>query len=286
MPALSPSRSSSLTSVGMQLYWQALQRLSLKWTRMMSHLLRSIVMVGDALISHLKSTRWELLVERSGITRSAMEELARLYGRSNATIFAWAMGITHHENGVENVQSISNLALIRGMVGKPSAGLMPIRGHSNVQGVGSVGVTPTLSPAIKAGVERTLNISLPDSPGRDTMACMEGAHDGSLTSAICLGGNLYGSNPDTNWAAEALSKLEQIVYISTTLNTGHAWGTGVETIILPARARDEEEQPTTQESMFNFVRLSDGGPERLQGPRSELDIAAALASDCSFTRGL
>src|SRR5262249_47025652 len=72
-------------------------------------------------------------------------------------------------------------------------------------------------------------------------------------------------------------KLEQTTYLSTTLNTGHAWGRARETLILPVLARDEEPQPTTQESMFNFVRLSDGGRARLQGPRSEIDIIASVA---------
>src|SRR6185295_5150038 len=93
----------------------------------------------------------------------------------------------------------------------------------------------------------------------------------------CLGGNLYGSNPDASFAQNALTKLELLVYLSTTLNTGHAHGLAEETIILPVLARDEEPQPTTQESMFNFVRLSDGGPARHAGPKSEIAVIAELA---------
>ena len=89
-------------------------------------------------------------------------------------------------------------------------------------------------------------------------------------SALCLGGNLFGSNPDATFAAQALGKLDLIAYLSTTLNTGHAWGRGRETLILPVLPRDEEPQPTTQESMFSFVRLSDGGAARYAGPRSEV----------------
>ncbi len=109
------------------------------------------------------------------------------------------------------------------------------------------------------------------------MACIEGAAAGELKVGFCLGGNLYGSNPDATFAAEALGKLDQIVYLSTTLNTGHAHGLARETIILPVLARDEEPQPTTQESMFNYVRLSDGGPRRHEGPRSEVEVIAAIA---------
>lgn len=95
--------------------------------------------------------------------------------------------------------------------------------------------------------------------------------------AVNLGGNLYGSNPDSTFAASAMKGLELTVYLSTTLNTGHAWGAGEQSIILPVMARDEEPEPTTQESMFNFVRLSDGGSARLEGPRSEVQVIADLA---------
>jgi anaerobic selenocysteine-containing dehydrogenase len=108
------------------------------------------------------------------------------------------------------------------------------------------------------------------------MACMQAAERGEVRSAVCLGGNLFGSNPDSKFALGALAKLDLIAYLSTTLNTGHAWGRARETLILPVRARDEEMEPTTQESMFNFVRLSDGGPARYEGPRSEVDLIASL----------
>ena len=94
---------------------------------------------------------------------------------------------------------------------------------------------------------------------------------------FCLGGNLYGSNPDARYTCEALSRLDMQVYLSTTLNTGHAHGLAEETLILPVLARDEEPQPTTQESMFNFVRLSNGGPPRHDGPRPEVEVIAEIA---------
>jgi anaerobic selenocysteine-containing dehydrogenase len=186
------------------------------------------------------------------------------------------MGITHHLHGVENVQMIANVALLRGMIGRPNAGLMPIRGHSNVQGVGSVGVTPQLKQAILKRFEERLGVRVPASPGLDTMACIEGAERGEMQAALCLGGNLFGSNPDAAFAARALQRLDAIAYLSTTLNTGHAWGTAKETLILPVLPRDEEPQPTTQESMFSYVRLSDGGAARHAGPRSEVSVLAAL----------
>jgi molybdopterin-dependent oxidoreductase alpha subunit len=230
----------------------------------------------DDVEAHVRGLAWDQIVEHAGVARTQIDQVADLYIRSRATIFAWAMGITHHEHGVQNVQMIANLALARGMVGRPNCGLLPLRGHSNVQGVGSMGVTPALKPALRAGVERQLGITLPTSPGLDTLGCITRAHEGQMRWALCLGGNLYGSNPDSSFASQAMSRIDQVTYLSTTLNTGHVHGRGKETLILPVLARDEESEPTTQESMFNFVRLSDGGKARHQGPRSEVDVIASI----------
>jgi molybdopterin-dependent oxidoreductase alpha subunit len=219
---------------------------------------------------------WEEIERGSGVPREQAERFAGLYAAARNVVFGWTMGITQHEHGVANVQAIVNLALLRGMVGRPRAGLLPIRGHSNVQGIGSVGVTPTLKEAIFRKLEARLGVRLPTTPGRDSMACMKAAEAGVMRTALCLGGNLFGSNPDAKFAARALARLELVAYLSTTLNTGHAWGRARETLILPVLARDEEPGATTQESMFNFVRLSDGGPRRLRGPRAEIDVIARV----------
>ncbi|MBL8796476.1 MAG: molybdopterin-dependent oxidoreductase, partial [Planctomycetia bacterium] len=197
----------------------------------------------------------EQIERQAGVSRAEIERITELYATARTAVFGWTMGITHHEHGVANVHAIINLALLRGMVGRPGAGLLPIRGHSNVQGIGSVGVVPNLKQVVLDNLEATLGTKLPRTPGLDTMACVEAAHRGEMRSALCLGGNLYGSNPDAKFASEALGKLELVTYLSTTLNTGHVWGRGRETLILPVLARDEETQQTTQESMFNFVRL-------------------------------
>jgi anaerobic selenocysteine-containing dehydrogenase len=108
------------------------------------------------------------------------------------------------------------------------------------------------------------------------MACMRAAAEGKVKGAICLGGNLFGSNPDAHFAHKALGNLDFVTYINTTLNTGHAWGLAKETLVLPCLARDEEPQPTTQESMFNYVRLSAGGPQRIPQAKSEHEILTTL----------
>ncbi|MCA9083306.1 MAG: FdhF/YdeP family oxidoreductase [Planctomycetaceae bacterium] len=229
----------------------------------------------------VERTSWEDIVAQSGVERSAIQDLAAQYAAAKNVVIGWCMGITHHLHGTNSVQMIANVALLRGMVGRRKCGLMPIRGHSNVQGLGSVGVTPALKTAMLQKFEQRLGIRIPENPGYDTMACMEAAGRGEMDFALCLGGNLYGSNPDLAFAEQCMNRLKSIVYLSTTLNTGHAWGLANEdTLILPVLPRDEEPQPTTQESMFSFVRMSDGGPARFEGPRSEVRILADLAEQC------
>lgn len=230
----------------------------------------------DAYLDWLGEQAWHAIETRCGVSEKELRTIAEVYAKSKATIFGWTMGITHHVHGVENVGAIVNLALLRGMVGREGAGLMPIRGHSNVQGIGSVGVTPKLKDQIFEGLQDNFGVQLPSDPGLDTMACMEAAHEGQLKAGICLGGNLFGSNPDSQFAKAALNQLQLLVTLSTTLNTGHVHALAEETLILPVLPRDEEPQPTTQESMFNFVRLSDGGSPRLPGPRSEVEVIADL----------
>ena len=231
----------------------------------------------DAWIAALRATPWSEIHSKSGVSQPQIDQIAERYAAAKKVVFSWTMGITHHAHGVQNVQAIANLALMRGMVGKPGAGLLPIRGHSNVQGIGSMGVTPKLKDAVLERLQQEFGVALPTTPGLDTLGCMEEAHGGRLKMGVCLGGNLYGSNPDAAYSAQAVSQLDSIVYLNTTLNTGHAHGLARETIILPVLARDEEPQPTTQESMFNYVRVSDGGPRRHEGPRSEVEVIATIA---------
>jgi molybdopterin-dependent oxidoreductase alpha subunit len=226
---------------------------------------------------HVNALTWEGIEKSSGLSRKEIKQVADIYANSKNTIFAWAMGITHHEHGVGNVQMIANLAIARGMLGAFGKGLLPLRGHSNVQGIGSMGVSPKLKDAIFHNLQEYLGVQLPTFVGLDTMGCMERAGEGAMRFALMLGGNLWGSNPDQAFAKTALGKIDQVVYLSTTLNLGHVNGRGKETLILPVLARDEEAQSTTQESMFNFVRLSDGGSQRHEGPRSEVDVIAEMS---------
>jgi molybdopterin-dependent oxidoreductase alpha subunit len=235
------------------------------------------------LSARLDRLSWDEIVEKSGVSRAQIDDVTAQYAGSKRAIFAWTMGVTHHLHGAATVQAIAALALMRRMVGRSGAGLQPIRGHSNIQGMGTVGVTPTLKKAIFDRLESHFQVSLPTTKGFDTLECLDAAAAGRMRLGFCLGGNLYGASPDATYAREAMSRIDTVVYMSTSLNTGHAWGTGAEeTIILPVLARDEEPEPSTQESMFSYVRLSDGGTPRHQanertGPRAEVAIVSDLA---------
>ena len=225
----------------------------------------------------LDDISWEAICEASGISRAEIESIAQRYARSERTIFTWGMGITHHLNGVSNVEAIVNLALLGGQIGKTGAGLLPLRGHSNVQGIGTVGVKPLLPEDVFRHIESHLKVSLPRDPGKDTLACLRAAHEGNMDAALIMGGNLYAATPNSHWAREALDRIGFKVFLTTTLNRGHITGMeSSESLILPVTARDEEWQSTTQESMFNYVRLSDGGIDRLEGVMPESHILCEL----------
>ncbi|WP_027328239.1 FdhF/YdeP family oxidoreductase [Marinimicrobium agarilyticum] len=231
----------------------------------------------EAYRADLESTEWQSLTHACGLSRDDIGALASDYARAENAIFAWGMGITHHRNGVDNVEAIANLALLRGMVGKPSAGLLPLRGHSNVQGIGTIGVKPVLAEDVLTALEQHFEVPLPRSKGLDTLACLRAAEAGEMDAALLMGGNLFAATPDAAFARRALDRIGFKLYLTTTLNRGHVTGMeNSEALVLPVAARDEEPQSTTQESMFNYIRLSDGGIRRLSNVRSEVAILAEL----------
>ena len=218
------------------------------------------------------------LLAACGVAEADAEAAVELIASARRGILAWAMGITQHAHGVDNVQAIVNLALARGWVGRPGTGLLPIRGHSNVQGIGSVGVTPALKTEFARRLSELYGVRLSSSPGLHTLASVEAAAEGRIDAALLLGGNLFSATPDRAWAGEALQRIGTTIYVATKLNESHVHGRGRTHLVLPALARDEERQCTTQESMFNYVRLSDGGGAAASAEmRSEVEIIAALA---------
>jgi molybdopterin-dependent oxidoreductase alpha subunit len=168
-------------------------------------------------------------------------------------ICCWAMGITQHENGVANVQTIANFALLRGQIGRRGAGLCPVRGHSNVQGDRTVGIWEKMSPAFLEALGREFGFSPPDKHGLDTVKTIKAMHDGRLKVFVSLGGNFLGATPDTHYTSEAIARCRLTVQISTKLNRAHLI-TGRTALILPCLGRTERD---VQSSGEQFVSVED-----------------------------
>ncbi|WP_017298235.1 FdhF/YdeP family oxidoreductase [Nodosilinea nodulosa] len=227
----------------------------------------------QAVIDQVNATDWEAIIATCGLTLTEIVAAAEIIHGSKRVVFAWAMGITHQANSVDNIFSMANTALMTGNVGKPGAGMMPIRGHSNVQGFGSMGVTAHLKDKIREALETLLGKSLRREPGYDARALIEAADRGDVDTLLCLGGNLYAANPDLTQAKRALGNIDTIVYLATKPNQGHFHGLARQnTIIVPVYARFENPHKTTVESGNNFVRLNDPGKTHL----SEADLVSEV----------
>lgn len=234
----------------------------------------------QAVIAQAEQTNWDAITTTCGITQTEIELAAEMIAASSGVVFAWAMGITQHRNGVDNVCSIANTALLTGNVGKLGAGTMPIRGHSNVQGFGSMGVTIRLKREIQQALETLLQKPLSRTPGYDTRALIQACDRNEIDTLLCLGGNLYAANPDLTQAQRALGRVKTIVYLSTKPNLGHFHGLAQEdTIIVPVLTRFENPHRTTTESGNNYVRLNEPGKTHLdpQCVISEVDFLCELA---------
>lgn len=234
----------------------------------------------QAVLEQAKSTAWEEITSVCGLSQEEIETAAQMIQSCDRVVFAWAMGITQQMNSVDNIFSIANTALMTGNVGKLGAGMMPIRGHSNVQGFGSMGVTVRLKAEIREALEKLLGRSLQREPGYDARALIEAADADQVDTLLCLGGNLYAANPDLTQAKRALGKIDTIIYLSTKPNLGHFHGLAkTNTIIIPVYARFENPHKTTTESGNNFVRLNDEGKTHLTQADlvSEVEFLTELA---------
>ncbi|MFM1798163.1 MAG: hypothetical protein RLZZ117_441 [Cyanobacteriota bacterium] len=232
------------------------------------------------LIGQIERTSWQAITTCCGLSREELAHTASRLAACRAVVFAWAMGITHHANGTDNVRAIANTAVLTGHVGRPGAGTMPIRGHSNVQGFGSMGVTIRLREPMRQALEKLLGKPLSPVRGYDTRALVEAADRGAVDTLLCLGGNLYGANPDSAQARRALAKIDTIFYLATKPNTGHFHGVaGRQTLLLPVFNRFETPHRTTVESGNNWVRLNEPGSSHLRSGQliSEVAFLAELA---------
>ncbi|MGD1873469.1 MAG: FdhF/YdeP family oxidoreductase [Mastigocoleus sp.] len=234
----------------------------------------------QAVINHVENTSWEKITTTCGISQTEIEIATNIITNSQKVVFAWAMGITQQRNGVDNIYSIVNTALMTGNIGKVGTGVMPVRGHSNVQGFGSMGVTIRLKKEIQQALEKLLGRSLSKVKGYDTHALIEAADARKVDTLICVGGNLYAANPDSKKVKRALNKIETIIYLATKPNLGHFHGLANQnTIIIPVFNRFENPHKTTVESGNNFVRLNDEGETHLKKADliAEVDFLTELA---------
>ncbi|HEX6190601.1 MAG TPA: FdhF/YdeP family oxidoreductase [Pyrinomonadaceae bacterium] len=192
----------------------------------------------------LRDVQLNDIVEQSGITKAQIEEAARVFLESERVIFCWAMGLTQHKNAVGNIQEIVNLMLLRGQMGRPGAGLCPVRGHSNVQGDRTMGIweQPNEQFLDKLGAE--FNFQPPRRHGLDTVHAIQAMHDSSAKVFFALGGNFLSATPDTEFTAEALRRCRLTAHVSTKLNRAHLI-TGQTALILPCLGRTEIDQQAT-----------------------------------------
>ena len=184
------------------------------------------------------SQDWAAIEARSGLTRAAIEAAAAVYARSRATIGVYGMGLTQHRRGTETVRMLANLLLLRGNIGKPGAGICPVRGHSNVQGQRTVGISekPELVPLDR--LKELYGFEPPREKGLNTVEACHGILDGSVRAFIGLGGNFLRAVPDTERMEPAWQKQRLTVQISTKLNRSHLVN-GAVAYILPCLGRIE-----------------------------------------------
>jgi molybdopterin-dependent oxidoreductase alpha subunit len=235
------------------------------------------------LVADLHATAWEAIEMITGLSRTDLGNVAAAYARSKATILTYGMGITQHIRGTGTVQQIANLLLLKGNFGKPGAGICPLRGHSNVQGNRTVGITEKTNTAMFAGIEKTFGFKPPQQHGHDSASAMEAIAAGHSKALICLGGNFAVALPDPERCAEGMRGLELSVHLNTKLNRSHLL-VGRQSIILPVLGRSERDiqasgpQAITVEDSMSMVHASRGKlPPASEHLRSETAIVAGIA---------
>ena len=237
----------------------------------------------DAYAKSIRETSWEDIERDSGIPRAQIDEAARIAMRSERTIACWAMGLTQHKAAVATIQEVASFMLLRGNIGRPGAGLCPVRGHSNVQGDRTMGIWERMPDTFFDRLGRACGFEPPREHGHDTIGAIEAMRAGSVRVFFAMGGNFLSASPDTAKVAEGLERCALTVQVSTKLNRSHVV-TGRRALILPCLGRTERdvqksgEQFVTVENSMGFVSPSRGrnapAGEML---RSEPAIIAGLA---------
>ncbi len=230
-----------------------------------------------------RSPDWDAIEGATGLTRAEIEEAAGMFRASERTITCWAMGITQHRNAVATVKEIVNVALLQGNIGKPGAGVCPVRGHSNVQGDRTMGIWERAPEHFLDALRDEFGFEPPREHGLDTVAAITALHEGRAKVFVGMGGNFVSATPDTSVTEAAMRSAELTVHVSTKLNRSHVVH-GREALILPALGRSERDltggihQRVTVEDSMSAVHASHGplkpASEHL---RSEVDIVCSIA---------
>ena len=235
-----------------------------------------------AMKAHIDAASWDAIVEQSGIPRPEIEALAGLLAAKPKIIACWAMGLTQHKHAVATIQEIVNVLLVRGSLGKPGAGVCPVRGHSNVQGDRTMGIYEQVSPEFLDNLDAEFAFKSPRPHGFHTVETIRAMNDGRVKVFVGMGGNFLSATPDTNLTAAGLKACRLTVHVSIKLNRSHLV-TGRTALILPCLGRTEKDvqatgpQFVTTENSMGVIQRSEG---RLD-PASE-----QLLSECAIVAGL
>jgi molybdopterin-dependent oxidoreductase alpha subunit len=245
----------------------------------------------EALYEALHAVSWDEIVAGSGVGREQLRRAAEILIESKATICCWAMGLTQHKNAVATIQEIVNLMLLQGNIGRPGAGLCPVRGHSNVQGDRTMGIWERPKPAFLDALAREFKFEPPRRPGYNTVEAIRAMHEGRAKLFFALGGNFLSATPDTEFTAEALRRTRLTAHVSTKLNRSHLV-TGGQALILPCLGRTEVDgqasgpQFVTTENSMGVVQRSQGvNAPASEHLLSEPAIVARLATATLGARG-
>ena len=237
----------------------------------------------DDFIAAVRAADWGAIEKESGLALSALEEAAKVYAKSKAVMAIYGMGLTQHVKGVENVRMVVNLLLMRGNIGKPGAGPTPVRGHSNVQGQRTVGITEKTELVPIDKLEAQYGFTAPREKGLDTVESCRGVIDGSVKAFVALGGNFLRAVPETGPMEEAWTRLRLSVQIATKLNRNHLFP-GTVTYLLPCLGRIEQDmqasgpQVITVEDSTSCIHGSRGKSKPASAQlRSEPAIVAGIA---------
>ncbi|QHP58062.1 FdhF/YdeP family oxidoreductase [Pectobacterium carotovorum] len=239
----------------------------------------------DDYLTVVDATSWQKIEQQSGLTEAQLRYVAAIYQQSPRVICTWAMGITQHKHSVATVREIVNLQLLFGQLGKPGAGLCPVRGHSNVQGNRTMGIDEKPTAAFLDRLAAHYDFTPPYAAGHNTVEALEAMLRDEIKVLIALGGNLAAAAPDSARTEEALSRCDLTVHISTKLNRSHLITGKVDALILPTLGRTDLDmqasgaQFITVEDSFSMVHASQGVGQPLSPlQRSETAIVSGIAN--------